>query len=196
MTESPSPEIADIEALKALAHPRRRRILVQLTEHGPATSADLARALDLNTGATSYHLRELAQHGFIEELTDRAHGRERWWQAARRDIRLPRRSQLRSSSRILVDEISRNSVAADLNQYQQAMTDSHRLGAWQDAFPYSSSTLRLTIEELQEFFERYISLINEYRRPGDSAPDDAKTVLVRFFAFPSDDPPAPASPAE
>lgn len=196
MTESPPPEIADIEALKALAHPRRRRILAQLTEHGPATSADLARALDLNTGATSYHLRELAQHGFIEEMTDRAHGRERWWKAVRRDVRIPRRSQQSPTGRVVADEISRNSIVADLNEYQRAMADSHRLGPWQDALPYSRSALRLTIEELQDFFERYISLVNRYRRPGDPAPDDAKTVLVRFFAFPSDDPAAPESPIE
>ncbi|WP_240930217.1 winged helix-turn-helix domain-containing protein [Streptomyces coryli] len=60
-------EISDLAALKCLAHPRRQLVLQQLTLHGPATSATLARALGLNTGATSYHLRELARHGFVSD---------------------------------------------------------------------------------------------------------------------------------
>jgi predicted ArsR family transcriptional regulator len=70
-------EINDLEVLKSLAHPRRQRIIEYLAMHGPATSASLARALGLNTGATSYHLRELAKHGFVEDVPEKAHGRER-----------------------------------------------------------------------------------------------------------------------
>ncbi|TDC62374.1 winged helix-turn-helix domain-containing protein, partial [Streptomyces hainanensis] len=55
------------DGLKALAHPRRLQILERLGMYGPATSAMVARGLGLNTGATSYHLRELARHGFVEE---------------------------------------------------------------------------------------------------------------------------------
>ncbi|WP_329414293.1 helix-turn-helix domain-containing protein [Streptomyces sp. NBC_00704] len=45
-------------------------MLEHLTLHGPATSATLARALGLNTGSASYHLRELARYGFVEETTE------------------------------------------------------------------------------------------------------------------------------
>ncbi|MEV5533203.1 ArsR/SmtB family transcription factor [Streptomyces prunicolor] len=65
---TPAPvDLSDLAALKALAQPRRQRMLHHLTLHGPATSATLARALGLNTGSTSYHLRELARYGFVEE---------------------------------------------------------------------------------------------------------------------------------
>lgn len=68
MAEKPGgTEITELAALKALAQPRRQQILQRLTLHGPATSAILARALALNTGATSYHLRELARYGFVED---------------------------------------------------------------------------------------------------------------------------------
>ncbi|MDF9813335.1 helix-turn-helix domain-containing protein [Streptomyces sp. SPB162] len=84
-------EIGDLGALKALAHPRRQQILEHLALHGPATSATLARALELNTGATSYHLRELGRHGFVEAAEGTGKGRERWWQAAPADLCFPRR---------------------------------------------------------------------------------------------------------
>jgi predicted ArsR family transcriptional regulator len=44
--------------------------------------ASLAEQLGESSGATSYHLRVLAEHGFIEEDTSRGRGRERWWRSA------------------------------------------------------------------------------------------------------------------
>jgi DNA-binding MarR family transcriptional regulator len=62
-----------------------------LQRHGPATSADLAAEFGEDRGATSYHLRQLARFGFIEEDTDRSSGRRKYWRAIPQDVRLPRR---------------------------------------------------------------------------------------------------------
>jgi DNA-binding transcriptional ArsR family regulator len=72
----------DPTALKALAHPVRLRILSLLRLDGPATASGLAARLGLNSGATSYHLRQLALYGFIAEDAERGNARERWWRAA------------------------------------------------------------------------------------------------------------------
>ena len=58
-----------------------------LRTEGPTTATALAQRLGLNTGATSYHLRQLAQHGFIVDDEARGNGRERWWQAAHASTR-------------------------------------------------------------------------------------------------------------
>lgn len=68
-------------ALKALAHPVRLRMLGMLRIDGPATASGLAARLGLNSGATSYHLRQLALHGFIEDDQSRGSQRDRWWRA-------------------------------------------------------------------------------------------------------------------
>lgn len=73
--------VPDPSALKALTHPLRLRMLARLRVEGPATASGLAARLGLNSGATSYHLRQLALHGFIEEDPDRGNQRERWWRA-------------------------------------------------------------------------------------------------------------------
>ncbi len=70
------------QQLRALTHPVRLRMLGILRTEGPATATVLAQRLGLNTGATSYHLRQLAQHGFIDDDAERGNGRERWWRAA------------------------------------------------------------------------------------------------------------------
>jgi DNA-binding transcriptional ArsR family regulator len=68
--------------LRALSHPLRLRMLGILRAEGPATATALAQRLGLNSGATSYHLRQLATHGFVEDDAERGNGRERWWRAA------------------------------------------------------------------------------------------------------------------
>src|SRR5215211_4630810 len=74
--------LEDPEALRALAHPLRGRLLVALRLDGPATASMLARRYDESSGATSYHLRVLARYGFVEDDPGHDGGRERWWRAA------------------------------------------------------------------------------------------------------------------
>jgi len=192
---SPTPapvELSDLATLKALAQPRRQRMLQHLTLHGPATSATLARALGLNTGSTSYHLRELARYGFVEETeaeTDPGrppdHGRERWWRAVPGDRRFPPRSRQSSEMRHVMDELNHHAYAADLELFEQFQRDAAETGPWADAFPYSRGTIRLTLPELGAFFEEYIALLNRYKRPEAETPAGARTVLTRFLAFPA-----------
>ncbi|MEU6242132.1 helix-turn-helix domain-containing protein [Streptomyces sp. NPDC047024] len=191
MSEEPGlREIADLATLKALSHPRRYQIFQQLSLLGSATSATLARELGLNTGATSYHLRELARHGFIEEVPKdaQAHGRERWWRVVPADLRFPERSRQSAEIRPVIDEMNRRAYAADVELFEQLRQQSDNLAEWADAFLYSRGSMRLTLDELRSFFEEYIALINRYKRTGDEVPDGTRTVLTRFFAFPAPDP--------
>ncbi|MEV2252034.1 helix-turn-helix domain-containing protein [Streptomyces sp. NPDC050147] len=195
-TDGAPEELRDLRVLKALAQPRRQQMLQHLTVHGPATSATLARALGLNTGATSYHLRELARYGFVEETAGTGHGRERWWRVIPGDRRFPPRSKQNAETRLVMDELNHLSYAADLELFERLQRDAGgdtgdaELGEWADAFPYSRGTIRLTLPELREFFEEYIALLNRYKRPDAETPADARTVLTRLLAFPA---PAPAS---
>lgn len=67
--------------LQMLAHPLRSRLLGALRFHGPATSTALAARLGTNSGATSYHLRQLAEAGLVEDDPDHSSGRDRWWRS-------------------------------------------------------------------------------------------------------------------
>jgi DNA-binding transcriptional ArsR family regulator len=69
------------EALKAFAHPLRLAIFERLNDEGPATATQLGAALGESSGQTSYHLRQLAKHGFVEDDPEHSGRRERWWRA-------------------------------------------------------------------------------------------------------------------
>lgn len=72
----------DARQIRVLAHPLRARLLSHLRLNGAATATWLAGLLGTNTGATSYHLRRLADVGLVAEDTGTGRGRERWWRPA------------------------------------------------------------------------------------------------------------------
>ncbi|HVI19228.1 MAG TPA: helix-turn-helix domain-containing protein [Gaiellales bacterium] len=72
------------QALRGLVHPVRLRLLDLLQADGPATATSLGQRIGQSSGVTSYHLRVLAEHGFIVEDTERGNGRDRWWRAVHR----------------------------------------------------------------------------------------------------------------
>ena len=62
------------------------QLLDALRHGGPATASQLAERLGESSGATSYHLRQLAAHGFVEDAPERGKGRERWWKAVHKGL--------------------------------------------------------------------------------------------------------------
>ena len=68
-------------AMRALAHPLRMELLEALVLDGPATATELAKRLDDTPSNCSWHLRKLAEFGFVEEAPGGA-GRNRPWRAA------------------------------------------------------------------------------------------------------------------
>jgi DNA-binding transcriptional ArsR family regulator len=72
--------VHDPKILRAIAHPVRNRILTELTASGSMRAADLARELDIPANQASFHLRQLAKYGLVEEDPEAARDkRDRVW---------------------------------------------------------------------------------------------------------------------
>jgi DNA-binding transcriptional ArsR family regulator len=79
----------DPSVLRAIAHPLRNRILGELTATGPMRAADIARELDVPANQASFHLRQLAKYGLVEEDPAAARDRrDRVWRAAGGELTL------------------------------------------------------------------------------------------------------------
>jgi DNA-binding MarR family transcriptional regulator len=174
---------ADLSAIKALANPLRQRILRELTEQGPATSTGLAKVLGVTTGGTSYNLRVLAEHGFVEELPELAKGRQRWWQRVPQDLRMPLASEQSAELRAATDELQNLWLAEDLDLFNQFQRVRDGLGEWADAMPYSRGTIQVDLSRLRDFFEDYLKLLKRYQPT--EAPAGSRVVYTRFVAFPA-----------
>jgi DNA-binding transcriptional ArsR family regulator len=72
--------ITDPKAMRALAHPLRIQLLEMVVARGQATASELATELGQNVANCSFHLRKLAEYGYLERADD-ATGREKPWRA-------------------------------------------------------------------------------------------------------------------
>ena len=169
------------EAMKALASPLRREILGHLSRSGPATSTTLARAMGQNTGTTSYHLRMLADTGFVTELPDRARGRERWWDVVEADRRMPARDELDAAGQELAEQLGDARLVEDLRLLAAFARDRGEPAGWQQG---SRATTFMTKAQLAEFHEAYLELVRRFGTDRDDAPADARMVLLRWVGFP------------
>lgn len=179
----------DARSLRGLAHPLRMRLLAALRLDGAATASQLAERLGESSGATSYHLRQLAAHGFVEDAPEYGKGRERWWRSAHQGTIL---------NRELLD-IRDPGVrgALDLFVHEMATVHTEELSTWlgtrhewSEAWNHSSDlsdfTLSLTPEQNHELAERAHELIQSYRALAaqNTDADDTAQVRVHFHSFP------------
>ena len=74
--------LSDPRVLRAIAHPVRTRILEELSASGPIRAADVARQLGIPANQASFHLRQLAKYGLVEEAPEEARDkRDRVWRS-------------------------------------------------------------------------------------------------------------------
>src|SRR4051795_13368231 len=86
MTDAPvgsgGVRISDPTMMRALAHPARIEIVEHLGSSGAVvTATECAGLVGLSPSATSYHLRELAKYGLVEQAPSRGDARERVWRS-------------------------------------------------------------------------------------------------------------------
>lgn len=174
---------------KAMSHPLRREMLRYLARHDAATATTIAAALGENTGATSYHLRVLADAGVIEEIPERAHGRERWWRTVPADLREPDYDNLSPADRAALDAWRAGQIPAELDLVNRFVRELRQHGNWAKAY---RATGYFTIADLDDFFDEYAALVDRHRQSAADAPAGARLMQVRMFYIPDD--PADARP--
>ncbi|HEY6296710.1 MAG TPA: helix-turn-helix domain-containing protein [Streptosporangiaceae bacterium] len=177
-------EVRDVEALRVLAHPMRQRILRYLREAGPATSTTLAQDLGENSGIMSYHLRQLAEHDFVEEVAERGRGRDRWWQVSPQPLWIPREG-LSPEAQAEAAGLHPQALAEELQGFERFRAARGTMGEWgRGTWAVMRSRLTLTREEAAQLIADQQELIGRYRRADADAPAGSKPVVFGFLAYP------------
>ena len=205
--EAPAPwqNALDLTALRALAHPLRVEIMNELSDFGPATASMLAERLGESSGATSYHLRQLAKHDIIVEDAERGSGRERWWRMAPGGVTIGSPETLGTPAGREANELI--SLGWQQNNERRLATFLRRgldtFGfEWMEASTLSTSHLEVTREQLAEFGREYYALQERLKEKWKAASDsgakadgaatraavdaqgERKRVQIQFNAFP------------
>lgn len=191
MNHPPQPEpssgswvdVRDPRALRALAHPLRGSLLGLLRLEGPSTATRLGQRLGESSGATSYHLRQLAAFGFVDEVPDAGNGRERWWRALHRSTRWDTQDFLdEPAGREIVEELSyrqltqQSRVLAAHAEQREDLDD-----AWRAAVSLNDWALRLSPAKARELTDELNAVLARWRDDHEEPDEPLVHVLLDLF---------------
>lgn len=176
----------DSTAIKVLAHPLRSRLLGALRLGGPSTATELARELGTNSGATSYHLRRLAEAGLVVD-TGRGAGKRRVWAAsAPLTVFDPSDFEGDEDAETALGWLSRDWLRHLAEKYGHWL-DTQRTwpSAWRDAAGMNDNAVVVTAEQLQALNAEIADVVRRHARVGAGNPA-AKRVAVYTVCYPID----------
>jgi len=182
-------ELRDPRALRALAHPIRIRLLGLLRREGPLTATETGRRIDESSGSASYHLRQLARFGLVEDAAG-GHGRERPWQATALYTSVPDVADTPELAE--ASEVFARFVLGRYVERLERWLDrrANEPPEWQEAAAFGDSLLYLTVEELAELRDTLQGLAESYlervSRP-ELRPPGARPVALLQIAFPDEE---------
>jgi DNA-binding transcriptional ArsR family regulator len=182
--------LTDPRALRALAHPIRLELVGLLRRRGPLTATKAAELIGESSGSTSFHLRQLAKYGLVEEAGG-GEGRERPWQATAMFTGWPDvadNPELAAAGGLLRAVIAERYFEQLMRWLESRDAESED---WQEAAQFGDTLLWLTPEELLELGREEQALVDRYvdrQTKAELRPPGARLVSYLHLAFPTEPP--------
>ncbi|MER5638001.1 helix-turn-helix domain-containing protein [Kitasatospora sp. NPDC002227] len=174
--------LSNPQAIRALAHPVRLDLIEALGGIGPATAAQCGRAIGVSQASCSFHLRQLAKYGFVEEAGPGPDRRERRWRLTDRHLGLGAAGEVdpevtRQLSRIVVEREMRRV----LDWVERAPSEPVE---WREAARGMAATVRVTAAEAAEIKAAWHRVLEPYlardaAEAGAAAEHDRRQ--IRYF---------------
>jgi DNA-binding transcriptional ArsR family regulator len=177
-------EVSNPLALRAVAHPIRLALLRALSLEGELTATEAAERVGESPSSCSFHLRQLAKYGFVEE-GERGPGRRRPWRRVGTGMRFELEHE---------DPAAGEAAAALAGVLREQYIQRIRRAAdrfaglpseWRAVLGHSDATLWLTPDEVHELDERILALLRTYQdrlEDPSKRPEGARPVEVLLFA--------------
>jgi hypothetical protein len=179
-------DVNDPKTLRALTHPVRLALLEALALEGPLTATAAGELIGESPTTCSFHFRQLAKYGFVEEA-DTGPGRLRPWKVVNVGMRFSD-----------VTEDAETSVAAKSLErmvFDRAMgrlssyisTKANFPKEWQEASQNVETLLWVTPAELQSLTNEVLEIFNRFRdRITDSSlrAEGSLPVEALMFTYP------------
>lgn len=179
-------QLTDPRALRAYAHPIRLTLMGLLRRSGPLTATQAGDRIGESAASCSFHLRQLAKHGLVEEAGG-GRGRERPWRATAIATEWPAGGPDPETaeagamlSRVVVEGYFEGAVEW-LGRRREEPAE------WSENAVLSDHILYLTATELEEIGTRMRAVLDPYlERSEDAAarPPGARPVTYVQLGFP------------
>jgi DNA-binding transcriptional ArsR family regulator len=180
--------LTDPRALRAMAHPIRLSLIGALRREGPLTATQAAELIGESSASCSFHLRQLAKYGLVEEAGG-GKGRERPWRATALFTSWPDVAEgpEAAAASSLLSSVIAERYFESLMRWLDAKPDAPE--QWQHAAHFGDSLLYVTPEELtdlaaetQAMMDRFLDRLEHPER----RPPGARRVTYLHLAFPVD----------
>jgi predicted ArsR family transcriptional regulator len=179
-------ELTDPTTIRALTHPVRLALLEVLALEGPLTATEAGELIGESPTTCSFHFRQLAKYGFVEEAGT-GPGRQRHWKIAHvamsfSDTKNDPEANVaaKSLARLVIDR-----AWARLQHFIDAKTSFPR--EWQEAAANTESIAFITPEETHEMNRQLLEIVSRFNdRLTDPAlrPDGSLPVEILAFMYP------------
>ena len=181
--------LTDPRALRAYAHPVRMALVGLLRTEGPLTATRAAELLGESSGTCSFHLRQLAKYGLVEEAGGGT-GREKPWRATTTSTAWDPAgggTPETAAATSLLNTVIAEQYFEQLMRWVEARPE--QPAEWREAAPLGDRILWVTADELGDLSRRVLELVDEYFerqvRP-ELRPPGARLVTWLNLAFPND----------
>ncbi len=176
--------VTSADDMKALAHPVRLDLLELLVVNGAMTASEAAAELMQTPANVSWHLRKLAEHGFVRQATS-GYGRKRPWKAVAESLSWGEDAEDEASASALHDV----TIEREIQRLRAALANTERESQpWRDATEVYQSRLWLTADEAQEIGEQLRQLFltkAEERQDPANRPADARVMALMAWVVPN-----------
>lgn len=182
--------LTDPRALRAMAHPTRLELIGLLRRGGPLTATQAAERIGESPASCSFHLRQLAKYGLVEEAGG-GRGRERPWRATAISTEWPVLAESEETraagemlSRVVVERYFESAV-------EWLERQSGEPPEWAEAALIGDTQVEMTVEEMHEVEARIRELLEPYlKRLEDRSPPvpGSRPVSIIALAFPLAEP--------
>jgi DNA-binding transcriptional ArsR family regulator len=186
---APRPEtrtVDDVRTLRALSHPIRIALAEIVSIYGPITATEAGERIGETPTTCSYHLRELAKVGIVEDAGGGA-SRRRPWRLATTSLRT---SKVQDDPAVALAVTAFAKVGRDrrMERYQTWVETEHLYPeAWRKAIRESEHLGWLTADELAELNRQLGELLSAYldeRRDPPNRSQGAVPVQVLLMSHP------------
>jgi DNA-binding transcriptional ArsR family regulator len=189
-------QVSDAQTMRALAHPVRVALMEVLGLQGPMTATAAGERIGESPTTCSFHLRQLAKYGFVEEAGG-GKGRARPWRLSTFGMRLSAGEDSESELALAaVTHLFRERALTRYRTWLEARSAYPR--KWRQAADESELIFYLTAEELEDLSEELFRLlVPRYRErltDPSTRPPGAIAVEMLVLSYPVE--PAPPEPAE
>ncbi|HJP74037.1 MAG TPA: helix-turn-helix domain-containing protein [Pseudonocardiaceae bacterium] len=183
-------ELSDPVALRALAHPLRMKLVGLLRTKGPLTATQAAELVGESTGSTSFHLRQLAKYGLVEEAGG-GHGRQKPWRATAQFTSWPSAAAAPEAA-VAITAMNSSVAQVYTNLLAQWLrTSADEPPEWQEAAGMGDTIVYVTPDELAEFtrgVQVLLAGLQERVAHPELRPPGARAVDIITLALPYDPP--------